>query len=155
MLWLFADCFSMQGLTLDVANWLRKWALWTAICPISGSSLSLARCWPFCLSSLCLLKVHMEISIPPPLLCVSFQFLVYCSVFFFCGVGGQSAQGAMLVCPRGGWGNTVWHLALTCLVCQMSTKQVWSWCLAAWEASCFLNVMWHGEALYGLGVQGV
>jgi hypothetical protein len=36
----------------------------------------------------------------PPLLCVSFQFLV-----FF--VGGQSAQGAMLVYPRGGRGNTV------------------------------------------------
>jgi hypothetical protein len=25
----------------------------------------------------------------------------------------------------------------------------------AWEPSCFLSVTWCGEALYGLGVQGV
>jgi hypothetical protein len=62
-----------------------------ATCCILGSSLSPAYCLPFCLSSLCLLKVHVEI-IPclssllyynystPPSLCVSFQFLVYCSV---------------------------------------------------------------------------
>jgi hypothetical protein len=37
----------------------------------------------------------------PPLLFVSFQFIVYCSFFFFC-MGVQSAQGAMLVYPRGG-----------------------------------------------------
>jgi hypothetical protein len=37
----------------------------------------------------------------------------------------------------------------------MSPKQVWSQCLAVWELSCFLSVTWHGEALYGLGVQGV
>jgi hypothetical protein len=24
-----------------------------------------------------------------------------------------------------------------------------------WEPSCFLSVTWWGEALYGLGVQGV
>jgi hypothetical protein len=42
-----------------------------------------------------------------PLLRASFQFLVYCSGFFiFWGVFIQSAKGAMLVCPRGGWGNT-------------------------------------------------
>jgi hypothetical protein len=62
--------------------------------------------WPFCLSSFCLLKVCIEISFFPPLtlchtsshsvplLCVSFQFLVYCSVFFFFLWGsGLSAQG--------------------------------------------------------------
>jgi hypothetical protein len=37
----------------------------------------------------------------------------------------------------------------------MFPKQVWSQCLVAQEPSCFLTVMWHGEALYGLGVQGV
>jgi hypothetical protein len=37
----------------------------------------------------------------------------------------------------------------------MSPKQVWSWCLVAWEPSCFLSVMWHEESLYGLGVKGV
>jgi hypothetical protein len=64
-------------------------------------------------------------SIPPPLLWVSFQFLVYCSVFvLFCFVGGgQSAQGHILIYPRGGWGNAVWHLALPCLVCQMSPSR--------------------------------
>jgi hypothetical protein len=41
------------------------------------------------------------------------------------------------------------------LVCWMSHKQVWNQHLAVWEPSCFLTVMWHGEALYGLGVQGV
>jgi hypothetical protein len=48
-----------------------------------------------------------------PLLCISFQFLVYCSVFVFCR-GCQCAPRAMLVYPRGGWGNTVWWLVLTC-----------------------------------------
>jgi membrane protein insertase Oxa1/YidC/SpoIIIJ len=24
-----------------------------------------------------------------------------------------------------------------------------------WEPSCFLSVTWHGEAFYGLGVQGI
>jgi hypothetical protein len=42
----------------------------------------------------------------PPLLCASFQFLVYCSGFFFAGAG-QSVEGAMLVYPRGGWGNAM------------------------------------------------
>jgi hypothetical protein len=36
----------------------------------------------------------------------------------------------------------------------VSPKQVWSWYLVVWE-SCFLSVMWRGEALYGLGVQDV
>jgi hypothetical protein len=33
-------------------------------------------------------------------------FFHFCFVFFF-GGGDQSAEGAMLVHPRGGWGNTV------------------------------------------------
>jgi hypothetical protein len=97
MLWWFADYFSILHchLTLQVAHWLRRWVLWTTTCPISGSGLSPA-CWrPFCLSCLCLLKVCREISsLLPPLLqcafsnsslllCVSFQFLFYFSVFFF------------------------------------------------------------------------
>jgi hypothetical protein len=61
-----------------------------------------------------------------PLLCVSFQFFVYCLVFFFFFCRGESiCPGAMLVYPRGGWGNTVWYLALACLVCWMSPQQVW------------------------------
>jgi hypothetical protein len=41
------------------------------------------------------------------------------------------------------------------LTCSASPKQFWSQCLAAWEPSCFLSVKWHGEALYGMGVQGI
>jgi hypothetical protein len=37
----------------------------------------------------------------------------------------------------------------------MSPKQVWNRHLAAWEPSYFLSVTWFGEALYGLGAQGV
>jgi hypothetical protein len=74
VLWWFADCFSILQchLTLDVAHWLRRWVLWAATCPILGSGLSPACCWPFCLSSLCFLKVHMEISsllLSPSLVC--------------------------------------------------------------------------------------
>jgi hypothetical protein len=137
--------------------------LWTDICPISGSNLSPSHCRPFCLSSICLMKfawrsapcssplLLFAYSTPPPLLCVSFQFLVYCSVFFLQG-GGSVCPGAMLVYPMSSWGNTVWCLALICLVCQMSLKQVWSWCLAAREPFCFLSVTWYAEALYRLGV---
>jgi hypothetical protein len=41
------------------------------------------------------------------------------------------------------------------LVCRMSPKQVWSWHLVVWEPFYFLSVTWRGEALYGLGFQGV
>jgi hypothetical protein len=92
-----------------------------------------------------LLKVHVEVSSLPhspypvslqhssPLLCVHFQFLVYCSGFFFCGAGGQSVQGTLLVYLRGGCGNTVWHLVLTC-----------------WSAECLpsrfgAGVWWQGS----------
>jgi hypothetical protein len=65
--WWFADYFSIFHchLTLDVAHCLRRWALWTTTGPISGSGLSPAHCQPFCLSSLCLLKVHTDISSLP------------------------------------------------------------------------------------------
>jgi hypothetical protein len=53
VLWWFADCFSILQcrFSLGVAHWLRRGALWTPTCPISGSGLSLACYWPFCLSS--------------------------------------------------------------------------------------------------------
>jgi hypothetical protein len=92
----------------------------TATCPISGSSLSPTHCWLFCLSSLCLLKVHgRSAPCPSPLLqcaysssiprlCVlsslfTVQFFLFCTGW---GCGGQSAQGIMLVYPRGCRGNT-------------------------------------------------
>jgi hypothetical protein len=132
------DCFSIlqHHLTLSVVHWLRRWALWTAIWLISGSILSATHYWPFCLSSLCLLKVHIEISscsfplllctpstLPP--LCVPFQFLIY---FIFWGPGvslsrsyAGLSQGYMweycmlLICSLVGlglpsrFGTGIWH----------------------------------------------
>jgi hypothetical protein len=37
----------------------------------------------------------------------------------------------------------------------MSPKQVWSQCLEVQQPSCFLSVTWCGEALFGLGFQGI
>jgi hypothetical protein len=93
---LFADCFSILQLclTLDVAHWLRRWALCTAIYLTSGTVLSPTHSQPFCLSSLCLLKVCVEISpllspllwcaqsTPPSLLCEC-SFSVPCLLFSF------------------------------------------------------------------------
>jgi hypothetical protein len=84
----------------------------------SGSGLSPTCYWPSCLSSLCSLIVHNEISsfplpflpcsfrVPTPLCCVlvfgSLFIVKFCGFFFFfCGVVGFSAQGAMLVYPQG------------------------------------------------------
>jgi hypothetical protein len=88
-----------------------------------------------------------------PLCCVSFQFLIYCSVFFF--VGGVVAQGAMLVYPRGGWGipHDVWCSPVWYAKCLPSRFGAGVW--QQWEPSCFLSVMWHGDAFHGLGVQGI
>jgi hypothetical protein len=158
MLWWFADCFSILQccLTLDVAHWLRRWAFWTTTCPISGSSLSLAHCWPFCLSILCFLKVHAGIgslplspslehafNVPSPLLCVSFQLLVYCSIFFLWGF--SLPMGLCWFIPGVAGGNTTWFLVLNCLVCLKSPQQVWSWHLAAVWALLFsqCNVVWR------------
>jgi hypothetical protein len=73
-----------------------------------------------------------------PLCCVLVFSSLFLVQFFF------SAQGSMLVYPRCGWGNTAWCLALTCLVCQMSPKQVWSQCLAAVGALLYsqCNMVW-------------
>jgi hypothetical protein len=158
MLCWFAEYFSIlqHHLTLDVTHWLRRLVLWTTICPISGSGLSHAHCWPFYLSSLCLLKVHTEISSFPlspslmhlqqttPSAACPFQFFI---IQFLCVCvwgGGQSTQKAMLVYPSGSCGNTSCRLFAHLLVCWMFPKQVWS------QTSCFLGVTCHGEALYRL-----
>jgi hypothetical protein len=59
----------------------------------------------------------------PSLLCVPFLLFT----FFFCRARGQSVQGATLVYPNGGCGNTTCCLFAHLLVCWMSPKQVWSW----------------------------
>jgi hypothetical protein len=110
------------------------------------------------MSSLPLPPLQCPFSNSTPLLCVSFQFLVYCSVFclfFFCGWGGQSAQGAMLVYPMGDWGNTAWCLVFICWSAECFPSRfragVWWW----QEPSCFLSAVQHGEAFHVLGIHGV
>jgi hypothetical protein len=138
MLCWFVDCFSIlwHCFTLDVAHWFRRQALWTAICPISGSGSPPAYCQSICLSRLCLLKVPMGIrSLPFPLspvLSVHPAPSAACSLFiiqvFFCRVGeGQFVQGAVLVCPRGSCGNTVCCLFAHLLVCisQSGFADIW------------------------------
>jgi hypothetical protein len=79
----------------------------------------------------------------PPLLCVSFWFLVYCSFFFLCGT---------IIVPRGQcWfiSGVLWEypmmLGAHLLVCWMSPKHVWSWHLLAIRALLFsqCNVVWR------------
>jgi hypothetical protein len=90
----------------------------------------------------------------PPLLHVPFLFLVYYSVFFFFFAGwGQSLQGVCWFIP----GVAVWipHSAYLLTCWSASPKQVWTWCLVAREPSCFLSILWSGEALYSLVVDGI
>jgi hypothetical protein len=87
-----------------------------------------------------------------PLCCV----LVFSPLFivqFFCG--GSVCPGGYAGLSQGWLGEYHVMLGAHLLVCWMSPKQVWSWHQAVWEPSCFLSVMWHGEALQELGVQGV
>jgi hypothetical protein len=91
-----------------------------------------------------------------PLLCVSFQFLVYSVVCFvlFCGVGVSLPRGLcwFILGVAGGIPCDAWCSPVGLL---MSPKQVWSLCLARQEPSCFLSVTWCGEAFHGLRIQGV
>jgi hypothetical protein len=84
--------------------------------------------------------------------------LVFSSLFiqFFCfGRGSQSAQGAMLIYPRGGRGILcdAWPLPVWSAECIPSRFAAGIW----WgrQPSCFFTVRWCGEAFHGLGVQGV
>jgi hypothetical protein len=96
--------------------------LWTAICLISGSDLSPAHCRSFCLSSLCFLEVHGEVSFlpSPPFstvlrtpcpLCCMFLFSSLFIIIFLWDGGGQSVQGLCWLSQ--GW---LWeyHMLLTC-----------------------------------------
>jgi hypothetical protein len=104
VLWWLADCFSILSccLTLDVAHWLRRWILWTSTCPISGSSLPPTRCQPFCLSSLCLLKVGVEISsLLFPLLQWTYSTLPLCCVLLFSSLFIQTFFSFVFFCRVG------------------------------------------------------
>jgi hypothetical protein len=123
----FADYFWVLPchLTLDVVHCLRRWAFCTAVCPISGNRLSLAHCWPVCLTSLCLVKVSIKISSlplspsqvhlehPAPSVVCSFSFpcLFFSFFFFFAGQGSVCSGGYAGLSQ--GW---LWeyHLPLIC-----------------------------------------
>jgi hypothetical protein len=96
-------------------------------------------------------------SIPTPSAVVlDYSSLFVIEVFFFWG--GSVYPGAVLAYPRGCWENSAWCMVLTCLVCWMSQKQVWSqwWQLRQWwHPSSFLSVTCCGEAFHRLGVKGV
>jgi hypothetical protein len=57
---------------------------------------------------------------PRPLCCMFLFSSLFIFSFFFCGVVPQSVQGAMLVYPKGGCGNTAWYLFAHLLVCWIS-----------------------------------
>jgi hypothetical protein len=83
-------------------------------------------------------------STPLPLLSVPLQFLVYYSVLF-CGAGVSLSRG--LCCFIPGVAEGILHAAYLLTCWSASPKHVWSWCLKVQEPSCFLSVMWRGEAL--------
>jgi hypothetical protein len=121
-----------------------------------------------CLSSVCLLIVHAEVSslaLPlslvhfqcscPLCCCARLQFTV-CYLGFFCG--GSVCPEVVLAYPIGSWGNSERCVALTFLVCRMSCRHVWSqwWQLRwQWRPSSFLSVTCCKDVFHGLGIQGV
>jgi hypothetical protein len=74
---------------------------------------------------------------------------------FFLGGGGPSGQGAMLFYPRGGRGNIMLCLVLTCWSAKCIQTSLGPASGSAAENSCFLSVTRRGEAFHGLGVQSV
>jgi hypothetical protein len=134
--------------------------LWTTTCLTLGNGLSPTHYLPFCLSSVCLLKVCMEISFLPlphspvslqhPILSTACSFSVPCLLygFFVCLFlflqGGESVCSGCYASLSQGW---LWEycmmLGTDLLVCQMSPKQICSWYLVMQEPSCLLSVMWH------------
>jgi hypothetical protein len=72
--------------------------------------------------------------------------------FFFPQVGVRLSRGLCWSIPGVAVGMPHDTYLLTCW--SASLKQVRSQCLAAREASWFLHISWHGEAMCGLGVWG-
>jgi hypothetical protein len=95
------------------------------------------------------------LSAPHPLCCMSFSFpcLLYIYLFIYCKVEVSLPRGLCWFIPGVAVGIPCATYLLTCW--SVSPKQVWTpQRLVVWEPSCFLSVMWCGDALYGLGVQG-
>jgi hypothetical protein len=131
--------------------------LWTTTCPISGSGLSPAHCQPSCLSSLCLLKVNIEISslplTPSPVHFQSFQCILYYSGFF-CGAVSLPRGLCWFIpwvaggIPHDAWCSPVWSAEF--LPSRFGASIWWQQ-----QSSCFHKVTWSGKAFYGLGAQVV
>jgi hypothetical protein len=79
--------------------------------------------------------------------------LLFSFVLFFCGAWVSLSRGLYWLIP--GVAVGILHAAYLLTYWSASAKQVWSRHLAVWEPSYFLSVMWHGEALYRLVVQGI
>jgi hypothetical protein len=89
----------------------------------------------------------------PCSLCCMFLFSSLFIIQFFLRVGGQSVWGVCWFISGVAVGILHATYLLTCR--SVFPKQVWRLHLAAQEPSCYLSVMWHGEIVYRLGVQGV
>jgi hypothetical protein len=149
---LFVFSVLLGSLTLGAAHWLRRWAVWSATCRASGSGLLPTCSWPSYLSSICLMIVHTEISsLPLPFSLVHFQcsWALCCCAraeFTLCYSGFFGGFSLPRVCAglfRGWLGNSEWCMVLTCLVCRMSHRQVWTQQRHLWQPSRFLcNMLW-------------
>jgi hypothetical protein len=90
---------------------------------------------------------------PCTLCCMLFSVPCLLFRFFFCRLGVSLLRRLCWFIPGVTVGIPGATYLFTCW--SASPKQVWSQCLAVQHPSCFLSVTWHGEALYGLGVQVV
>jgi hypothetical protein len=155
--------FKQQLITLLLSAHLPFWKFAWSSTPCSSSPASAVACqpstspgfvyWKFTWRSANCSSPLLQCAqcTPPPVLHVAFQFLGF---FFWWGGGGVSLpRGLCWFVPGVAMGVPCAAYLLTCW--SASPKQVWSWSLVTWEPSWFLSVMWCGEALYGLGVQGV
>jgi hypothetical protein len=99
-------------------------------------------------------RVHSEHPTP----CAVCSFSVLCLLFSFLFFWVFFARQWVSL-PRGlcwfipGVAVGILHAAYLLTCWSASPKQVWSWHLAAWWPSCCLSATWHGEPLYGLGIQ--
>jgi hypothetical protein len=89
---------------------------------------------------------------PPPLLCASFQFVVYCSVFFLQGYGVSLPSGLCWFIPgvTGGVPHDAWHSPVWSVDHLPSMLGVGGW--RQWQPTYSLSITWCGEAFHRLGV---
>jgi hypothetical protein len=94
----------------------------------------------------------LSATLPPPL-CASFQFLVYCTFFFFC-MGFSTASGYASLSQ--GWLGE-YHVILGAYLFGLLNVSQAGLEVASGSAAaiCFLSVMWCGEVFYRLGVWSV